>query len=544
MWQKTTTDSNITKEEAGTNIQINNPSRFYILFKKVENFCQQQSMLSILLVVFFICLPGIIFKWLEVSHITPYKDTLFFYINDPIRILHGQIPYRDFWELHGPGAAYFPSLVYKILGLHIDRLLLVVGMANIFSALLATALAYTIWKNKFFALCGGLLFFYNGFLSWYDPLGLHIFSIPMLLGILLLFTAISKNKLYIFLVSGLFFGAAFFFKTYLSLAALASFSILVLLRDKKISLKSFTQAFTLCSGFLLMSIVEYSYLVSKMGLFTLIKGALIDPVLHANGGGPHIYFHGVIYYIQKLQLESFSLSETPYTIYQVANSTLLYLLPFGASILLVKFLHTKKEGIQDSAEAISTGIIIWSLLTLYISTGATDTEHVSYAAAPIFLVLPFIFKISTNTTIRKIIIFCLCLALLSVPLLAAKRGMNYYRAKNSADNLILQNEKNEVVRYIQNTPATMPIFSLVPNIPFYALTNRLNPTRYDSFNDLVVRAVGQEDSRETEMCNTITKTKPLMIVRKDTPQPLPVVYACITNNHNIVFENNKFQIWK
>lgn len=35
-----------------------------------------------------------------------------------IRILEGQIPYRDFWTLYAPGSFYLDALLFKLFGVH------------------------------------------------------------------------------------------------------------------------------------------------------------------------------------------------------------------------------------------------------------------------------------------------------------------------------------------------------------------------------------------------------------------------------------------
>ncbi len=42
------------------------------------------------------------------------------YLNNPVRILNGELPYKDFWLLHPPGEVYLPALMYKLFGLNIN----------------------------------------------------------------------------------------------------------------------------------------------------------------------------------------------------------------------------------------------------------------------------------------------------------------------------------------------------------------------------------------------------------------------------------------
>ena len=46
------------------------------------------------------------------------------YLNNPVRILNGQLPYRDFWLLFSPGEVYLPALTYQLFGLSINAVLI------------------------------------------------------------------------------------------------------------------------------------------------------------------------------------------------------------------------------------------------------------------------------------------------------------------------------------------------------------------------------------------------------------------------------------
>jgi hypothetical protein len=59
-------------------------------------------------------------------------------INNGLRILHGDVPYRDFWTMYAPGHFYLVALLFKLFGVHVwvpgmaHQLLIVANAAFLF----------------------------------------------------------------------------------------------------------------------------------------------------------------------------------------------------------------------------------------------------------------------------------------------------------------------------------------------------------------------------------------------------------------------------
>ena len=43
------------------------------------------------------------------------------YINNPVRILNGELPYRDFWLIFPIGEVLFPALIYLLFNQSVKR---------------------------------------------------------------------------------------------------------------------------------------------------------------------------------------------------------------------------------------------------------------------------------------------------------------------------------------------------------------------------------------------------------------------------------------
>lgn len=84
------------------------------------------------------------------------------YINNPLRILHGQLPYRDFWLIMPPGEVFLPALVYKIFGLNINLIMGLKAMLAALNGLFAFVLGRRLYKGNVHAAMIALILFFNG----------------------------------------------------------------------------------------------------------------------------------------------------------------------------------------------------------------------------------------------------------------------------------------------------------------------------------------------------------------------------------------------
>ena len=118
---------------------------------------------KIITVVSAIILFSIFFASLLITYnYTQASGDLGEYINNPLRILSGDMPYRDFWLIMGPGEVYLPAAIYKIFGVNVDCILLLIISVK---ALMGTAVflfGKILYKNTFFAVLAATLIFLNG----------------------------------------------------------------------------------------------------------------------------------------------------------------------------------------------------------------------------------------------------------------------------------------------------------------------------------------------------------------------------------------------
>ena len=117
------------------------------------------SSINLLAVLIFIaCL---LFGLLTYNY-TSLSGDLAEYINNPLRILNGVLPYKDFWLLFPPAEVYLPAGLYKIFGLNINVILLISPIIKALIGSLAFLVGYKIYKNKLLAIVLAVLLFFKG----------------------------------------------------------------------------------------------------------------------------------------------------------------------------------------------------------------------------------------------------------------------------------------------------------------------------------------------------------------------------------------------
>lgn len=84
------------------------------------------------------------------------------YLNNPIRVLRGELPYRDFWLLFSPLEVFVPAWLYAVGGVNISRLLTANLTVNALAALAAFVVTRQLVTRNILAALAALLVFYLG----------------------------------------------------------------------------------------------------------------------------------------------------------------------------------------------------------------------------------------------------------------------------------------------------------------------------------------------------------------------------------------------
>jgi hypothetical protein len=153
-------------------------------------------------------------------------------VTGAMRVLHGEIPYRDFWTMYAPGQYYFLAGIFKIFGqsLIVERILSVVTLWGI--AVLGWRIAKLLFFKNPAAICLLFLTIWIGSYNFYgSPLASGLFLATLSAYFTLLF---FKNNLQrdLFL-AGIFCGLTVIFRHDLGAYTILAIGFSVLVRHFK-----------------------------------------------------------------------------------------------------------------------------------------------------------------------------------------------------------------------------------------------------------------------------------------------------------------------
>ncbi|MES2764683.1 MAG: glycosyltransferase family 39 protein [Bacteroidota bacterium] len=202
-------------------------------------------------------------------------------VTGAMRILHGEIPYRDFWTMYAPGQYYFLAVLFKIFGqsLLIER---------IFSVLILWGIAVISWKiakiflSKNAALAILLLetLWISSYRFYGSPLATALLLAMMAVYYTILFLK-THNVKYIFL-AGIFAGITMIFRHDLGAYIIIALSVVISAhyfhRFKSDVFKEVFKSFLLfLLGIFIITIPVAAYFLSRIPLKTLTDQLITFP---------------------------------------------------------------------------------------------------------------------------------------------------------------------------------------------------------------------------------------------------------------------------
>ncbi len=462
------------------------------------------------LLFFFYCL----ITALAGKHFTPPYGDLAEYLNNPVRILHGDQPYRDFWLLFPPGEAYAPAHVYEILGINIDVLRNATMLFSVASCGWAFWLGRILFRKNSYAVMLMLLYFYASVISQYiGPDYLHAWFVFLFAAVCFLAKYFINGRNRYLLIAGLFCGIAFLFRFYETAASCFAFALALVYAGKKelIPRSQIYRALMIffCGivSILVLFVLFYPGSVALMAQRTVVDGFKNGVTM---GLG---YFYTFLASGRHL-LQSFaSLSSVPpsqisywhlfYEIIKLPVELSFYLLPVFACLAFLLFQKVIMPGLWRV-----TGVLffLWGLSLLAKGLGRPDLAHMAASAAPFLIFLLIVYAslhqhpqsvryavgVKRITAVILFIMLTLAVHPLFKTILLAKelpyygrtqRGTVAFRYAIRADNF------TQTVAFIEKTTSADDYIFATPWFapPFYALCDRRNPTAYDSLIDLFMR---------------------------------------------------------
>lgn len=434
------------------------------------------------------------------------------YLNNPVRILQGDMPYADFWLLFPPGEVYFPALIYKLFGINTDILRLVTIISSTLIPVASFYLGRLIFRRNSVAVVLSFLVYYTSVAYQYEgPEYLHLFFLMLLISAYYLIKYIYHGSSYLLLVSGIFSGLALTFRLYESAGAIAGFLLALIiyqLLTDKFKMRNSLKVISLFSAGLLIVMSAF------FAIFHEIAGKMINELIFEsvkNGTSMNLpYFHqfnlilNSIYNDINLLSEGIGLSKLVYLAYHILKlplALLYYILPILSIYYMIQFL---RSGAGTKEKGIVLVLLLWGLFSFPKGIGRSDLAHLAPAISPILIALLYIYQNSkqntgknsiTNSSILVILAIMLTTSLYPLfDIFSAKiKGSYLVKAPNGSVPFSNESDANDfegLIGYIlENTEDDDYIFVTTwDSPPIYALTGRRNPTYYDSLNDLIIRS--------------------------------------------------------
>ncbi len=404
------------------------------------------------------------------------------------RILHGQVPYRDFFSLVTPGAYYWTALLFKVFGdsILVARATLVI-YGGVFS-LLTYLLARRVCSQTNAALGAGLLtmtclpyyfvFEHDRDSTLWALLALYCavrfleergwgwaFSVGFLTSLTCLFEQ-SKG-------AGLALGLTVGF-------------LLIENLSRQQRLFNAKRVMWLASGFALPFAVTLIYFGAKHSLGPMFADWLW-PLRHYNSVNrvPYGFMHLSTSELDKLASEP--LAWKVFALFTMSPCFIVAVLPILALVVLGRYvLMSRKNQLPSSGRAYY--LLVCSCTTgllLSIVDARPNLSHLMYLAPIFYVVLSWVFEAKAFggtilPAVRSAVALYLVLSFASFGLAELVKAGAANQPLVSRRGTLETTAKDEVVAYVQNhVPAGANLFVYPYQPLYYYLTETRNPTSFD-----------------------------------------------------------------
>lgn len=478
------------------------------------------------------------------------------YLNNPLRVINGELPYRDFWLLFSPGEVFLPAFIYKVFGLNINILLIFSVVITAFVGIFSFLLGRLIFRDNFFAMISAILVFFNGITHYLGYTYIHMYFLLLLISAFFFIKYLRDNSAIELFLTGIFVGFAFLFKLYEVGAAFLAFLLIIFIHSK-IDAKTFSHSIksiaVFCSGVLFVVGITSFALIEIWQ--PMVKEIAIESLSHGTSMN-RPYFTNSISYLGLILTDLkgigeiggyFYVAKIFYHLANFINVTLSHLLPFLLVGISIWYLVGKK--LKKSDKVVVLFFLLWGMFTFPKALGRSDMSHLAPSITPLFFLLIFLLQESikkfkeNKTSLEKLItygfVIITLLLLIPVPLTFANAGYalakSHYEVSTEYGTLLLSNESeakdiNAVISFINENTKEGDYIFVTPWFapPFYALTNRKNPTYYDSLIDLVARP---SDEKQIKVCNDLLNKDTKLIIHYadwgfDNKKELQFLYTC------------------
>lgn len=501
------------------------------------------------------------------------------YLNNPLRVINGDLPYRDFWLLFPPGEVFLPAFIYKVFGLNINIVLIFSVVITAFIGLFSFLLGRLVFRDNFFSMISAILVLFNGITHYLGYTYIHMYLLLLLISAFFFTKYLRNNGAIELFLGGIFVGLAFLFKLYEVGAAFLAFFLIIFIHSK-FDAKTFSHSIksiaVFCGGVLLvislasLALIEiWQPMVKEIAIESVLTGTSMNRPYFTNS----IWYLGLILTDLKGVIETGDILYVVKTFYHSANFinvTLSHLLPFLLVGISTWYLIGKK--LKESDKVVVLFFLLWGMFTFPKALGRSDMSHLAHSIVPLFFLLLFLLQKSiekfeaNKNLLEKFItygfVITTLLLLIPAPFFFVNSGYAlakpHYEVSTKYGTLLLSYESeakdvNAVIGFINKNTEQGDYIFVTPWFapPFYALTNRKNPTYYDSLIDLVARP---SDEKQIKICNDLLNKDPKLIIHyadwgfdnKEELQFLntcPILQRCIENHFELVGKYGHYWIY-
>ncbi len=472
--------------------------------KEFENLFRSINKISPHLIVLFLFVLFSLLRFKQVCLYIPFGDDAE-YVNNAFRILLGEKPYIDYWLLFPPGEVLLPALILKIFQGNGFSLLVLEWFSYIVAGVLIFVLVNNISKNSLFSAWISSIFCLMGFIE------MHLLCIIVSIYFLFQYSKQQTTKYLILFSIFIGFSMCFSFYDIVPFFIASYIYMIYIYNDKK---QMFSRILKITIVFLvpmiLILFIEFLYLGNYFSKF--LNETLIESVKHLNVSSLP-YMDSATIHMEYLLSHTFHHNSTEYLRHLLHYLFMLitYLFPLISTFFGVLTLSLLLK--EKPKKHFLILFIIWGILMLPRIFGRSDYYHilrvntVFYFQAfliillekkekPIRLIKGVLISILMLISITGVLQTLIDLEFLIKPIYIVRSQHSKYYTSEKKSYKITQDLVDTI---LTNTNEEDYIF-VVPwgAPPLYFMTNRRNPTYYDSLIDVVLRPTTEKQLRIIE----------------------------------------------
>jgi hypothetical protein len=500
------------------------------------------------------------------------------YVNNPVRLLVGEIPYRDFWLLHPPGEVVFPAALYA-LGFGMNAVLTASLTVNVLLGGAAFLVARPLVRSDAEAALAAAVVFFSGVPHDYGSfVCLQGYFLCLLVAAAFLIRHLARPGILPLFLAGLAISAGSFFKLYLSGAAGVALFATVFLEARRRACRVSERARLLAALTTGTLVVPLVMTVCFAGVYPDFWYAIaIDSVSHATVLRPG-YGHKLLEFRADAVPVLRALRDDPFAwtaggllkLSRFVEMTTIHAVPFLAGALA--WYGWRKQLVPRGRTGwLLLYFLLWGELTFfraYLRGGSTTS--LIQAATPLFFTLillarPLVAQARVSKKAGGLLAATGVLAALaglgqwSAALTIGEaltwrepvyRAVAPYGALATADSAEAAHSRELITAIVENSAESDYVFVTPWNAPpLYALTRRRNPTHYDSLIDLTHRPSRE---KQRSVCADLVARETRLVVHRphwrtgsdSFENACPLIDECLRTHFEPFRECGPFSVWR